>query len=225
MGSHLSEQTLAKEIGISRTPVREALSRLGTEGLVEHVPDCGTFVKKFSRQDIWEMLELRELLEGYAAARAAVRLGPEQLDELQILCDRMLQLCRTLQKEKRSVFTPEEEGRFVSADASFHLIMLRSSGNSRVERLVDDYGLINNLCRRFVPVPESIQYKISCWTWRSHARILRALKKHDGEEAGRLMSYHIRRSEIMTLRYFDEEEETASMRMARHAAFGGEVSA
>lgn len=223
-GSHLSEQTLAKEMGTSRTPIREALSRLSAEGLVEQIPERGSFIKRFSRQELWELLELRKVLEGYAAGRAALRVGPEQLEQLGILCDRMLQVCRKLHEEKRRTFTPEENARLSSADASFHMVLMRASGNARVERLVEDYGLITNLCRRTWPAPESLHYKMACWTWRSHARILRAVKRNDSDGAMRLMSRHIHQSEVAIMGHFsDEWDEPVATPMAGLAMVDGEI--
>lgn len=224
MGSHLSEEALAREIGISRTPVREALNRLGTQGFVEHVPNVGTFVKKFTRQELWELLELRELLEGYAAARAAARMGPAQLDELQILCDRMRQVCHKLRTHKQADFPPEAIKRFNLADESFHMILLRASGNAQVERLVEDYGLITNLCRRTFPMPATMRFSTLFWSWAAHVRILRALQAHDDERARRWMSDHISRSKATIMRYFDEVEEPAVTRGDMSVAPGDEAS-
>lgn len=223
MGSHLSEEALAKEIGISRTPVREALNRLGTQGFLEHIPNLGTFVKKFTRQELWELLELRELLEGYAAARAAARMGPAQLEELQILCDRMHQVCHKLRTHKHADFPPEAIKRFNLADESFHMILLRASGNEQVERLVEDYGLITNLCRRTFPMPEALRFSTLFRVWAAHVRILRALQAHDGESARRWMSDHIARSKATIMRYFDEVEEPVVTRDVMPAAPGDEV--
>lgn len=72
-GAALSEVALADELGVSRTPVREALKQLSTEGLVHVVPRVGTFVAEPSRRDIVELLELKELFEGFAASRLAQR--------------------------------------------------------------------------------------------------------------------------------------------------------
>jgi len=82
-GSALSEVALADELGTSRTPVREALKQLDTEGLVEVVPRVGTFVTVRSRRDVVELFELKEVLEGLAA-RLLARRGPvAEVDQLE----------------------------------------------------------------------------------------------------------------------------------------------
>src|SRR5687768_11444608 len=73
-GARLKEERLAQDLGISRTPVREALQRLNTEGLVQARPNRGTFVRAYEPAELDELYELRALLEGHAARRAAERL-------------------------------------------------------------------------------------------------------------------------------------------------------
>jgi DNA-binding GntR family transcriptional regulator len=81
-GAGLSEVTLSEELGVSRTPVREALKQLATEGLVEIVPRVGTFVAEPSRRDIAELFELCEVFGGLAARLAAQRGAAAGLDGL-----------------------------------------------------------------------------------------------------------------------------------------------
>ena len=69
-GRGLSDRTLAKEMGVSRTPVREAIRQLETEGFVVQVRGSGTYPRRLTEEEIVELYDLRELLEGYAAARA-----------------------------------------------------------------------------------------------------------------------------------------------------------
>jgi DNA-binding GntR family transcriptional regulator len=89
MGSRLREEELAAALGVSRTPVREALRRLHSEGLVELLPRRGALVARWDEEDLDEIFELRALLEGYGARRAARRIEAEKLDPLDELCDAM----------------------------------------------------------------------------------------------------------------------------------------
>src|SRR5687767_5603672 len=81
-GVNLSELALAEDFGVSRTPVREALKQLQTEGLVEIRPRVGTFVTAPSRREITELFEMKELLEGAAARLLAHRGNVPELDLL-----------------------------------------------------------------------------------------------------------------------------------------------
>src|SRR4051794_36794939 len=85
-GDVLSERAVAKALGISRTPVREAFRDFEQEGLVDQVPRFGTRVKALGRADLVELYELREALEPYAVAQAAGRLSQADAATLQTLC-------------------------------------------------------------------------------------------------------------------------------------------
>jgi DNA-binding FadR family transcriptional regulator len=87
--AHITAGELALKLGVSRTPVREALRRLHAEGLINFVANHGAYVTSWTRTDIDEVFELRSTLESYAAERAARRLSPEQLAELNQLARRM----------------------------------------------------------------------------------------------------------------------------------------
>jgi GntR family transcriptional regulator of vanillate catabolism len=87
-GSRLSEVALAERLGISRTPLRAALARLGEEGLVEAIPSGGYAVRSFSREDVIDAIELRGVLEGTALRLAAERgVAPARMIELNRLLD------------------------------------------------------------------------------------------------------------------------------------------
>ena len=79
----LREAALGKELGVSRTPVREALRQLELEGLVTIIPNRGAYVTGISQKDIWDIYSLRSLLEGMCARWAVEHITEEQLDELE----------------------------------------------------------------------------------------------------------------------------------------------
>ena len=80
--SRIVEQDLAHEFGVSRTPIREVIRRLSSEGILFSVPNLGTFVKRFSLAEVREMFEIREVLEGLAFKNAVERFDAEECDEL-----------------------------------------------------------------------------------------------------------------------------------------------
>src|SRR5207244_3766330 len=87
-GRRLKEEELARELGISRTPVREALLMLQAEDLVVTSPNRGATVRAYDAQDLHDLYELRALLEGHAARRAAERISPEGVEALRASCER-----------------------------------------------------------------------------------------------------------------------------------------
>ena len=86
-GAHLREEDLAALLGVSRTPVREALRRLDAEGWLRVVPNQGAFAADWSRADIEEIFDLRALLESHAAERAAIAPTPRGIAALNAACD------------------------------------------------------------------------------------------------------------------------------------------
>src|SRR3954469_20008540 len=95
-GTVISEQALARELGISRTPVGEAIRQLVREGLVEQVPRYGTIVRSIDRRELIDLYEMREAIESYAAAKAAELVSDAALDRLQQFCDVMENIERDL---------------------------------------------------------------------------------------------------------------------------------
>src|SRR2546429_295825 len=87
-GRRLKEEELARELGISRTPIREALLILQSEGLVEATPNRGATVRAHTVDDLDDLYQLRALLEGHAARRAAARIGKRDVAKLGRSCER-----------------------------------------------------------------------------------------------------------------------------------------
>ncbi|MGH3327227.1 MAG: GntR family transcriptional regulator [Streptomycetales bacterium] len=127
-GSRLGEAELAETFGVSRTPVREALRRLSSEGLVEVLPNRGARVAQWSEQDLHEIYELRALLESYGAARAASRIEAGEIARLARLCDEM---------EAVAAPGPSRDlERLAILNGHFHDAVLRAAGNVRLVALM-----------------------------------------------------------------------------------------
>ncbi|MGH3342127.1 MAG: GntR family transcriptional regulator [Carbonactinosporaceae bacterium] len=127
-GSRLGEAELAETFGVSRTPVREALRRLSSEGLVEVLPNRGARVAQWSEQDLHEIYELRALLESYGAARAATGIEAREIAMLTRLCDEM-----------EAVAAPgpaRDLERLATLNGQFHEVILRAAGNARLVGLM-----------------------------------------------------------------------------------------
>ena len=128
-GTHLKEEELAARIGVSRSPVRDALRRLAGEGLVAMERDRGTYVNEFTREEIEEIFQLRAALEAYGAALAAQKMRDPVVDRLEMLAAKM----EGLEKKKGGdVFT-----RFNLYNNEFHRTILATAGSRRLESIVD----------------------------------------------------------------------------------------
>lgn len=199
-GSQVSELSLAKEIGISRTPVREAIRRLVHEGLLEQLPRCGTIVRTPQRQDVHELFELREALESHAVAQAAERMQPHELARLERLCEQIKLLGDELQASGAPALDAPRMQRFLAADLAFHMLIMRAAGNGRLLKIVADSRLLTGI---FGVPRQQHTLAVVRETYRYHSRILRALKGGAGETARKLLTEHIRASKQETLEHFD----------------------
>jgi hypothetical protein len=120
-GSPISEASLARELGISRSPVREAIGPLIAQGLLRPVPNRGTVVLEFGKRDIAEIYDVREALELYAVGKAVE--GPiraAEVEELIRLADEMLELRDELQETGQSRLNAAQMQRFVASDLRYH---------------------------------------------------------------------------------------------------------
>lgn len=199
-GDVLSELSVAQEMGISRTPVREAFRHLEQEGVLEQVPRFGTRVKALDRRDLVELYELREALEPYAVAQAAGKLVPEDRDRLRALCAEFKTIAGELRQKGKTRPDAAMMKRLMSADMAYHQLLIRAAGNRRMMKIVADSRV---LARIFTTSRQEHDLKVIEQTYRYHVEILQAVETGKGEEARRLMSEHIRASMVEALEHYD----------------------
>jgi DNA-binding GntR family transcriptional regulator len=202
-GHVLSEHSLAREIGISRTPVREAIQRLEQEGVLEQIPRYGTIVRRPERRDLEELYQLREALEPYAVAQATGRLGTEDLVTLGKLCDEIGIIAAALKKAPQTALTVAQMRRLLSADLGFHMVLIRASGNRRLMKIIADSRM---LTRIFGTPRQEHDLTVIEQTYRFHTEILEAVKLGSGERARQLMTEHIRASLREALEHYDQAQ-------------------
>jgi len=176
-GQPLPIQELAETMEMSRTPVREAVRALEAEGLVEVFPSRGTFVSNISVDDIRELFELREALEGMAARLAAQRRTEEDLRVL----EQILQSAHAATGSDR-LDREKEYG------AEFHSALARIAGNSRISAIREDVKL--NIDRARLISYSSPQRGAEAV--EEHHEILEAIRLGDAELAEQTMRRHLR---------------------------------
>lgn len=208
-GDVISELSLAKDIGISRTPIREAIGQLTAEGFLEQVPGRGTVVKRPTRADIIELYELREALETYAVAKAT-RSAPPEGDSVRLfrLCDDLLALANELREGGARRLSPTQMERFIVTDLHFHLLLLRAAGNRRLLKVVRDTRLLIRIfaMRREGHTATELQ-KI----YGYHRGILEAVLAGDSARASELCREHIQASRQERLEHYDRWERVSQM--------------
>ena len=190
-GATVSDLSLSRELQISRTPVREAVGQLASEGLLDQT-SRGTIVRQLTRTDIFELYELREALEVYAVGKAAqTELEAADLDELERLCAEILILRDELEAARQRRLEADGMRRFVDADLRFHMVLLRTTGNRRIMKAVADSRL---LMRIFSLEREGHDARQLEQIHEYHRGILKAVRRGDAAKATHLMAEHIRLS-------------------------------
>ena len=174
-GQPLSEVTLAQAHGMSRTPVREALARLCHERYVERMPGRGFFVARVTVQAINDTYEVRRLLEGWAAARAAEQATPEVIARLRALADR-----------QNDAATGAEAG---ASNRRFHLAVAAAAGNQLAADLIEQ-----SLAQidRFITLGVGFA-PFKTGTSEAHSEIVAAIEARDPLEARARMERHLDR--------------------------------
>ncbi len=175
----LRENTIGKELGVSRTPVREALRQLELEGLVAIIPNRGAYVTGISHKDIWDIYKIRSMLEGLCARWATENITEAQIDELEETI-----LLSEFQMKKESGFNTEQ---VAALDGRFHAILYDASGSRILSHVLTDFHNYVQTARRTSIVSEDRARK----SIREHRQILRAIHDRDAEMAEQLANEHI----------------------------------
>ena len=175
-GDTLTELKLCERLGVSRTPIREALNRLKEQQLVTATSSHSVVVRGVSEQDLADIYEIRLRIEGYATRLCAERIIDEQLNELKEIV--------ALQE-----FYTERGGaaNIRDMDSRFHELVYQYCGSEILQSTLSDlHHKVQRYRKLSVEHPERAQVAV-----KEHADILRALEQHDGEEAERLTILHI----------------------------------
>lgn len=195
-GSRLSYGSIGREIGVSATPVREAVGQLASEGFVELVPQLGAIVRTLTREEAVELYELREALEGFAVQRAAASIAPRQSAELEANLAASAALVAKVRRSGKKSAARSIAAPFHALDLAFHMILLEAAGNRRMLKVVGDSHI---LTRIFQADRHSFRLDILETTLAEHEAIAAAVRAGDGAAAGEAMRRHIRNSLDLTL--------------------------
>ncbi|WP_449278318.1 GntR family transcriptional regulator [Leucobacter sp. GX24907] len=173
-GTHLIEEDLARRLGVSRNPVRQALLRLAQEGFVQHQRGRGAFVHSPSVQEIDDIFHVRTLLESDCARLAAARISEDGLEEL-----------RRLLEVGREAVAEEDTRQLLELNDRFHGVIIAAANNPIMERLM--VGLRRRIRWYF----SSVVVRRAPSSWQEHEGIYEALCARDGERSAALMAEHV----------------------------------
>ncbi len=175
-GERLLEVQLADEMGVSRTPVREAIRRLELEGFVVMVPRKGAYVAGLSINDVEEVYEIRTVLETLAVRLAAQRMQPADYAQLDELSEKM-----------RATWQEGNVDNWVSLDASFHELLYKFSRNERLVAMMNN--IMEQLSRYRIISLANVEVRHNSLS--EHQELIEALKRHDSEAAATAVAMHI----------------------------------
>jgi DNA-binding GntR family transcriptional regulator len=194
-GARVSAVATAREIGVSPTPVTQAIRRLEIEGLIDLVPHFGTFVKKPDLRDIEHLYDLRLALETHAVAKAAGRLSATDLAELEETCRTMEECQAECQRlaPARPV-KPETLRRASLADLQFHTIIVRASSNPRIIKLMEDSHVLMRGMALFPKNPAAYWTENLRSTATGHREVYEAIRRGDRKAARKSLGTHLRES-------------------------------
>lgn len=207
-GTWLRQAPLAEELGVSRTPVREALRRLQAMGAIEVIANRGARVRLPSTRDIIEVYELHGVLQGHAGAATAALITSEQLDRLAAAEKMFRQVVEDLRATGSD--TTDAQQRWYEANTQFHMVIIEAGGNKHLAEVIE------SLHRK---VPSNL-------TWialgndirrlekdaAEHAGILDAISRGDAAAARTQLMSHAKRASDLLIRTMDEIRPSSSAR-------------
>lgn len=219
-GARLVNRTLAAELGTSTIPVREAISRLISEGLVQATPGAGAFVRTIDANELADLYDVREALEALGAAGAARFSGEALRQDLSALCRRFAEIADEIPPAGHA--SPSLWARWLDAEEAFHHRVVQASRNRWLEKMVRDLRVIAGVFSAQRSSPRLLTRALADRTRRQHEAFVRVLAGGDPEAARRWMIEHIRSGRQTVLGHLDisidEESGAFATRPARRTA-------
>ncbi len=191
-GERLMEIALAEKLGVSRTPIREAIRKLELEGLVVMAPRKGAKVASITERDLNDVLEVRKGMEELAIRLACERITPEQLDELD-----------KVEKKFLNLIDSENLTELAEVDVEFHDIIYASTNNKRLIQLLNNLREQMYRYRIEYLKDSAVRRQLA----KEHKSICEALRTQDKESALRYVYVHIDNQQKAIIRSLNEEKE------------------
>lgn len=189
-GDRLVERELAEQLGVSRTPVREALRKLELENLVTHIPRKGVVVSEISRKDVVEIFDIRASLEGLAASLAAQKATKEDLVGLKSLVKEMELAANNKNSEELNVLHDR-----------FHKRLFDIADSPRLVQMINS---LSDYINRFTKTGYSIPGRSSA-AMQEHLQLLESLEAKDSLRAQEIAGNHVMNSKAVVLRQYEAE--------------------
>ena len=183
IGEKIKESSIAAELSVSRTPIREAFKMLEEEGLLDYLPNRGCYAKGFTKRDVSDIYTVRETLERIAMTWACERITDEEIEKLEEQCE--LMDFYTRKKDTTKILT---------LNSTFHDIIYNSSRSRFLAQVLRSYKGYLDKTRKSVYYDETFLESIQ----KEHRAILDAIKARDTEKAIEAIHEHLRASKERT---------------------------
>lgn len=176
IGEQITENRISAELGVSRTPVREALMMLEKDGLVDLIPNKGAVVHGVSTDDLIDIYNIRKRLEGLAASLAARRIDEKGISELK----------ETVELSEFYISKNDAE-KLKKLDSDFHALVYHYSGSRMLEKVLSDlHRTVGSYRKKSLENPARLEKSVT-----EHREIFSAIKAGDAEKADALASLHV----------------------------------
>jgi len=188
-GQRLIEENLAHQIGISRTPVREAFHKLERDDLVTRLPKGGFAVREFTKEDVEEIFGIRSALESYAAYLATLHIPPDRISILE----------KKIEESERALENGDDE-KVVQLHTEFHDLLYKSCKSKKLTEM------INNFRDYFYRYRSALLHTKEGFTYslEGHRQMLEAMRNKNARLVERLVRKHLERGKEIILREIDE---------------------
>jgi len=206
-GSRLVNRTLAGEIGVSVIPVREALNRLASEGLVDQIAGEGVFVRVVDCDELDQMYVLRDALESCAASEAAAQRTVEHLLRLEASLAEAWEIAGEILSSSNGHATHQQFDRWLENELQFHALLIEAAQNKLLARVINEQRAICEVFESQRNRPEILTVEIAKLTCEGKAELVQAIEAGDAERARQLVSAQIQRGRRFMLAFLRSESE------------------
>jgi DNA-binding GntR family transcriptional regulator len=192
-GQRLIEETLAHQVGISRTPVREAFHKLERDDLVVRLPKGGFAVKKFTQEDVEEIFGIRSALESYAAYLATIHITTEKFALLE----------KKVEESEKALDTQDFD-KVVQLNTEFHDLLYKASKSKKLAEMINNYSdYFYRYRSALIHTENGFRYSVN-----DHQRMIEAMKRKNPRLVERLVRRHLDRGKEIILKEIDEGKMT-----------------
>ncbi|MAG93639.1 MAG: GntR family transcriptional regulator [Planctomycetaceae bacterium] len=219
-GTRLVNRTLADEIGVSVIPVREAIHRLASEGLLEHVPGSGAFVRRTDPHDLDNLYVLRDALESCAAGEAARYITEHQLEELESILDEANEIALQIERQSTAVNGSQRQSKkhatnrqinaWLDTEQRFPELLIEAARNPLLAKVTHEHRAIGQIFDAQRDDPQLLTFDVATQTCSGKGDLIEALRQRDHQRARELVSEQIQRGRKQVLKHL---RSTARLRL------------